>query len=289
MIWLSFAFVLFRLITASGKDFTALLSWTHPLHTLCTSYFAQANYNRIYQGLICGENALSPTTEVLFKQSGLYHLLIVSGSHFIFLEQILNLFLTKHRKTKFVVFIGFAALCQFNPPVVRALISLILQTLSEHLRLHLRSEQVALLSGLWCLILFPEWFLSHSLILSWLAALALTFSHLSSRQHFLIFIFIYPLFLNNSFYSVINNIVAAPLFSFFLFPMTVITALIPWCKDLGNFLWEQAFVIISYLPYEKDKQVTTLRSLPLYLLWLYLFGLQLVRKWRGPLPRKKAL
>jgi predicted membrane metal-binding protein len=262
----------------SGTDFQTLLLWTSPLHGACTSYLDSRGFHAIYKGLLCGDSHMPASTETLFKQTGLFHLLIVSGSHFIFLDQAWNLFFKKYRKTKIAFFIVFAAICQFQPPVVRALCSLLAQATSRRLKLFWRSEQIALYSGLWCLILFPEWWISHSLLLSWLASLALCFSRKTIYQHVLIFFFISPILFNSSFYSVLNNLIFAPVFAFFYFPMTVATALLPYSPPLGNFLWRITFSVMSYLPTEGSHPLGFSPLLPFTLLWIYIFALHLLKR-----------
>jgi predicted membrane metal-binding protein len=275
MLWICFFFALLRLLTASGNDFEWVLQLTAPLHTACVDHFQNRGYNEIYLGLICGESALSPRETALFKETGLYHLLVVSGSHFIFLGQILNGICKKRTKTKFAIFVFFAAVCQFNPPVMRALVSLILSALSKKYRLFWRPEQVALYSGLGCLVLFPEWLLSLSLLLSWLASLALTFSRRNGIQHICIFFAILPVFYNSTFWSVMNNLLLTPLFGMLYFPFTVATAALPYGSIPGNWVWEITFKIMPLLPSAAGAVVA---PSTLVYLWLYTFGLQLLKR-----------
>lgn len=277
MLWICFLFAILRLFTASGRDFQTLLHWTQPLHSACISHLREREFHPIYFGLLCGDSALPPETAELFKDTGLYHLLIVSGSHFVFLEQIFNFIFRKNKKVQFVIFILFAAICQFNPPVLRALISLTLQTLSDKHRLFWRREQVALYSGLCCLILFPEWLLSLSLLLSWLASLALTFSRKNFKQHVFIFLLIFPIFYNSSPLSILNNLLVAPLFGFFYFPATVFSALIPYGQYLGNWLWLKTFYLMEYLPSARTG-FSGQSLFPLALLWIYTFSLHIAKR-----------
>jgi predicted membrane metal-binding protein len=281
MLWITLCLALLRLLTASGTDFESLVLWTHPLHQLCTNHLHGRHFDPIYQGLLCGESRLPTSLEILFKQTGLYHLIIVSGSHFVFLEQGLNIFFKKYTKSKIAVYILFAATCQFNPPAVRALISLLLQGLSKKYHLFWRAEQTALYSGLGALIIFPEWWISHSLLLSWLASLALCFSRKIIFQHFLIFFFIFPILFNSSFFSVLNNVLVAPLFSYFYFPMSVVTALLPYGASIGNPIWRSTLEAMKYLPFE-PQQTGGFSSYPFTFLWLYIFSLHISKRtlWR---------
>jgi predicted membrane metal-binding protein len=281
MLWITLGLALLRLLIASGTDFESLLLWTQPLHNLCTNNLHARQFNPIYQGLLCGDSSLPASTENLFKQTGLYHLIIVSGSHFVFLEQGLNIFFKKYTKSKIAVYVLFAATCQFNPPAVRALISLLLQGFSRKSHLFWRPEQTALYSGLWALIIFPEWWTSHSLLLSWLASLALCFSHKTIYQHILIFFFIFPILFNSSILTILNNILVAPLFSYFYFPMSVLTALIPYGAIIGNPIWNFTLHAMSYLPSDPS-QTSGFSPCQFSFLWLYIFGLHLVKRtlWR---------
>lgn len=129
------------------------------------------------KALVCGENFQQLSTSQYYVASGLIHLFVVSGAHLILLKVILEFIVTKilfylkesHQKLLILSLLFFyAAVCEFNAPVVRAFVIVSLSYLNLFWPPHFKT----LSAGLFCLILEPSWVFSLSLQLSWLIALA---------------------------------------------------------------------------------------------------------------------
>jgi competence protein ComEC len=133
------------------------------------------------QALVCGKNFSDPSQTNLLIASGLIHLFVVSGSHLKILQQIISHLLCNRffSLTKFLQLIIFSllffycAICQFNPPIFRSFVALLLAAFLEKFNLRCKAENLILLSGLICLGLSPQWINSLSLQMSWIAGLTL--------------------------------------------------------------------------------------------------------------------
>ena len=149
--------------------------------------------------LLCGKNISTQSRQSLYAVSGLIHLFVVSGSHFILLEKLACFFrvpllvrLTLH--TAFLFFSGF------QPPAARFFIQFILFTGFFQNSSGLRSDQKTFLSGILTLCLFPSWITSLSFLLSWAASLIISccqeitnITHRILLRQIFIFLILFPL------------------------------------------------------------------------------------------------
>lgn len=172
----------------------------------------------LHRAFFCGQPLREGPLKTLWVSSGLYHLLVVSGSHLVFLTTLLGLF----RKSKIVKLITgpvlgiFTLATGFQPPLVRALFAMALHRLSKSQKLFWPRDVVVSLSGLTCLLCFPEWMRSQSLLLSWLASLALTQGRTVLQKSILIFLVMLPCIWGwgqiNPF-TILTNVFLGPLMS----------------------------------------------------------------------------
>lgn len=145
----------------------------HFIHQQTTTFTSQ---NRSAQenllALICGKNIQPSPEKHLYTISGLIHLFVVSGSHFLVLEK-----MTVALKLPIFLRLGlhflFLFASGFQPPAVRFLIQFLLFKSSWLCRQNYRADQQTLLAGISTLLLFPGWINSLSFLLSWAASLAL--------------------------------------------------------------------------------------------------------------------
>ena len=77
------AVILWNLKTFELMNFLAV--HTAFLHTKCESLTPSSNYQDFYKALVCGTDLPSSQLKEYFKMSGLLHLIVVSGSHLIFI------------------------------------------------------------------------------------------------------------------------------------------------------------------------------------------------------------
>lgn len=118
--------------------------------------------------LVCGEALSRRDERDLLVRAGLYHLIVVSGTHLVLLDRLLQIALPRRLRFLNPLFLGFFCLMSsWQAPVVRAWLQSCVRRKSE-------SETAAALNAwLLCLALHPQWIHSLSLHLSAAAGLAL--------------------------------------------------------------------------------------------------------------------
>jgi hypothetical protein len=269
VVWFLFVFFFLRVLVYSGS------SWD--LHSLSTqSYCVQwANHYQlmpVFAGLICGQ-PLPSSERSLFLNLGIYHWLVASGGHLLFIQLVLEKGGVKKNWVRSTVLLAYTMVCGFQAPILRAYTSLILDLFSKKQGLFLTRQQRNLNSGLFCLCLFPDWFGSFSFQLSWIASLAIQPKRSAAFQALNVSLFLWPLCQSWSFLHLIYNILLTPIFSLFLFPMTLFFFLLAPLLPFGNFFWQIFYKIFEHLPGEI---VEIERFESSILVWIYIFSLQTV-------------
>lgn len=175
------------------------------LQSSCNSVInTEIVYPELIAAFVCGVDLSSPSRKLLWIQSGLYHLLVVSGSHLIFLTEVLTWFETRYKENHssqstllFIiisssVLIFYCLMSGFQAPIARALALRFTSFLSQELRLAWPSHLQITAAGTLCLLLFPQWINSSSLLLSWLASLAISQARSAVGKSWLVYFFVLP-------------------------------------------------------------------------------------------------
>jgi competence protein ComEC len=198
----------------------------------CLSLLPALEYRESLAALICGENFAKTKQSVLLTQSGLIHLFVVSGSHLVFLEQLLVVFGCGEHIIGGVLFV-FLWLTGGTAPTLRAFLYWMISQTNHFEKLHWGRSQRALIAGLLSLIILGGE-QTFSLLLSWTCAAILIFSsgffeeslHLILGQQILISAItnlVYFNFNGNPIWSLAANLIAMTLMETFLFPLAVMT------------------------------------------------------------------
>ena len=150
---------------------------SHPIHEMCLNSRPFSRHEDLYQALVCGESVTRQLHRLDFTQTGLIHLLIVSGSQLLFLEAVLKTLakpLPRVLQTIPVIFgLSLAVLIAgLNPPLVRAFFSWALRQLSERFQLGWTRLQIVLVSLCLTLSFVRDENGALSLALSGVAAIA---------------------------------------------------------------------------------------------------------------------
>lgn len=192
------------------------------------------------EALVCGKNMHDPELKELLSQSSLIHIFIVSGSHFLFLYKILARVPILRRFPLFPLSLyALATLCQ--APALRALVFLALVELARRKKFFTPSVLLVLLSGVFCLCLFPQWLASRSLLMSLLAALVMalmsdyfgknreTLPALFATQGLLYVVMGFCLWGFSSLHplGILFNLTLGPLIGGLLFPLALAVVFIP--------------------------------------------------------------
>lgn len=243
--------------------FVALLPKTH-LHKLTAEIsenfqsncedliFHQLKNQHFYKAVLCGVNPPSDDpTKMIFVKTQLYHLMVVSGSHWVLLEQILTWALSRFSKvlpTDLLLgaaFLFFALATGFQPPIVRAFFAFLIAKFILNKDARLDGFLVNWLATLACLAVFPHWLNSFSLYLSACASLAVSAWPNSKgfKQKMLALMMTQILLLLTvlpwSWIGLLSNLLIAPILNILLIPLAVLVCI--WHS------FEIAFVIIFEL------------------------------------------
>ena len=216
------------------------------LHLLCLRQIndSKSSYAFFYEALVCGKNLPEGSLKESFIKSSILHLIVVSGSHLLFLEKIIK-GLVRHRLLSELLLLLYAGVALFQAPVSRALLHLYLRHLAQSRKWFLSQTQLSLLSGTFCLFLFPHWGQSYSFLLSWCASLAL--ACISDHQWpqkpleqatFIYGFFLYPLsFISHPHpLAILFNALISPLVGFLLFPLALAGLVFPFLRKSMDFL-----------------------------------------------------
>ena len=287
-------------ITAAASDTMTASTATMASDTMTSSASvrASASWDFIYRSLLCGESLPQGSFYESLKLLGLVHLMVVSGAHLIFFERILYriLFFISpsfsflKKSLMFSLLILYAFCCLLKPPVVRALLSLSLSGLNHRFRWGLPGHQMTLLNGALCLALFPHWWTSYSLILSWGASLSLSLAK-GFRREFFCFFLLYPLLLPIAPQNpvvLLSNWFFAPLFSCIMFPLSLFVSFVPYFRFFGDAIWsgvERGFFFFSLALPPLSEGV----RIPLFYLWCYIGCLHFVIYFLKIYTKRKSL
>ncbi len=175
----------------------------------------------LWQALVCARPIPSQEKWKTYLQvSGLIHLFIVSGSHFLVLQWLLRKLRTP-RSFEFFILWFYNAVTGFSAPGTRACLGI-----SMAFFFKVKEEQKLLAIALLCLALEPSWIRSHSFWLSWLASLILFVTPRMKIEILRNFIF-YGVWLSLgfsiSFWSVPLNLILGPFISWVLFPLAFLS------------------------------------------------------------------
>lgn len=228
-------------------------------------FFHQSCLNRLpeassalpeLRALVCGENFSGASSSQIYISTGLIHLFVVSGAHLLVLEKILSMgdFLSRKRNALiiFSVLFIYTLACEMNPPISRSFISMMFTMLLSVHHLRWPMSYRLLLAGLATLAINPQWVASASLQLSWIAGLVVSINTLyfSKRsfyfKQFLYFIFLWPLLIYlsvPSYFTIFVNLIFTSLLEFILFPLGLLTWLLPFL----HVLFDQVIALLTFM------------------------------------------
>jgi predicted membrane metal-binding protein len=251
------------------------------------------------QAIVCGTAIHSPSLRNEFRDTGLIHLLVVSGSHLVCLELLLS-FILKHWKFKdlalLIVFVLFALITSGQPPIMRAIASNLLGRGNKIWRLCWTRTQIALMSGFFTLPFCHGQSGSLSLLLSWSASLILAELSTSPnersdpclsrlihwrnlalsalRLHSLMYVFLLPLLLPLSAphpLSILSNWILGPVLGFVLFPISALGFLaggLNIAATICDRAWAYALSAVGLAAEQVPPALKPIPFAPIYS-WLY--------------------
>ncbi|HEX4923650.1 MAG TPA: ComEC/Rec2 family competence protein [Bdellovibrionales bacterium] len=235
------------------------------------------SYKPYYDAIVCGA-PLPDRLAAPFQVTGLIHLLVVSGTHLIFLSELLRRAGIQRFEIHAAILSGFVVMTGGQAPALRALAALILGALSRWLGLSWSHLDVTLASGMLLWALFPELITKLSFLLSWAAALSLSLTGGGGlKRHIAMFAFLYPVLAPLAPphpASIFFNWLFAPVVGSFLFPASLAATLVPPLATASNLLWSVTETVLTTLA----MGLTPLPPAdppPRAALWVYLWSLHL--------------
>lgn len=272
--------LLILILSISEIDlFVSISDFISKLQSYCLKITPSSEYAEVYAALVCGNPLTTSDLSQNFKNLGIYHAIVVSGSHLIFLSTLLEKIFRSHQRLKpasfFLLFI-YSLATGAEPPVFRAFVSIGLHSLQKKLKLFWNTNEVLFVSLLICFLFNSSWKNSYSLLLSYVASLSLTLSKNKNilKTNCYIYLTLLPFLLPLSAphpLSIVTNMTLAPLIGFVLFPLSFTSYFIPYFYKLVDFAWE-FFLKISYL---LGPEIQTLETIPIPLYWLWTFAILL--------------
>lgn len=223
-----------------------LIALSGPFHRACLDHLPKTTpWPFLYGALVCGATPPLGRELVTFQITGLYHLLVVSGSHLIFLSRWLAPLtrLPGGRVLLYLALNAYVLICQGAEPVVRALVQLMIGDLVRWRRWNWSAAQIALASGITCLGFFSSWILSVSFWLSWLASLVCAFAGQTRwRAAFRVAVIqgvLLPVFSGSSFpLTVVSNWLIGPLLGQYLLIVCLAAVLAPSLVPIADGCWQ---------------------------------------------------
>ncbi len=274
------------------------------LHQICLSACPRTAHEKFLAAVVCGESFSVDGSTAFFKsafiKTGLIHLLVVSGSHLICLEQLGKKTLPSRLNSKiqscvtFLILFIFTLMTGAAPPVLRSLFQWVLKRLSLREGWNWSRTQTVSIAGFLTAAFCKDRFSLCSLFLSWIAALALGFVTYNFDQTALekfkralrmnagVYLALVPALLPlgvPSLWSIVCNLLFAPVMGLILFPISLAGFFwngFAWVADQAwtMSLWAVSFVANEIpAPWERI-EVSHLILIPYVLLltlWLLYF------------------
>ncbi|NJL24231.1 MAG: hypothetical protein HC902_02985 [Calothrix sp. SM1_5_4] len=179
--------------------------------------------------------------------SGLIHILVVSGAHLHFLER-LSFWIPE--RGRLILCTIYCWLTGFGAPVVRALIRRVCSNLFRSWAW--TPLQVEAKTTLLLLMIHPQWLVSRSFLMSWMCALALQAPLPLPKWRPLnmslkCYLFLFP-FCAASPLSILWNSLVGPAVGGILFPASLAAIALPWIQPATDQIWRVFLAVLELGP-----------------------------------------
>ncbi len=225
---------------------SALLDVLQHGPVLCRGLLPPSRHFELYSGLICGTALPSGLEKQAFLDSGLIHIMVVSGAHLIFIETMLA---RAPVWLRLPVLGAYCWLTGFGPPVVKAFIHRVLEVFLKPL--HWRSLQIEAVAVGFLLIARPMWLMSRSFQMSWMCSLAINlprwFKSSAFDQSLKSYVMLF-VFTGASLISIAWNSLLAPFVGMILFPICLTVLPFPFMAGGVDLVWDAFLWLLSAGP-----------------------------------------
>jgi ComEC/Rec2-related protein len=265
--FIGFSWIAALLIIFAVPD--SFAAFTEPLHHICVSRCPVGAQTELYSAIVCGSKLETWTLRNTFVRTGLIHLLVVSGSHLVFLEEFL-LKITPNRKfpratlaISFLLLLLFSLVTLLQPPVLRSFLSWLATRISGHYQLNWSRLSILTGAGAATLMFCRTKADVLSLGLSWTAAVALHFASTmrkrklksisdklidSLRTHVTAYSLLWVPLVSITVphpASILCNLVLAPVVGAILFPVSMLALIVPALSSWTDLLWDWSLFLIE--------------------------------------------
>lgn len=227
-----------------------------------TKLFKEPSY--IYAFVLGNTNYLDNEVNKIYLENGITHLFSLSGLHVsifaLIIINILKAFKIDEFKRIFIVFMVlllFTFITGYSPSIIRATILFFLIALNKYFKLNVKTENILILTFFISLLLKPNDIYNVGFQLSYIVTYFLIISNFllknKSKIKILLLISIIslisslPIIINlNSevnLFSIFNNIIFVPFVTYIVFPLALITYIIPFIQEIFYFFID----IMEYL------------------------------------------
>lgn len=239
-----------------------------------------SEFRELYAALVCGQSIASGEYRRLFLDTGLIHLLVVSGAHLHFIDRWMQLLPARLRLALLGV---YCWLTGFGAPVVRAWLRRFCDGVGRPIGLSPLQTELFTLALL--LALIPDWLFSRSFLMCWLCALAMTLPPLIPKYPTLslslvCYVLLWP-FCPSAPITILCNVLVTPFIGALLFPLSALAAIVPCVVPLTDQMWRVLLVVLDHFPTAPPAPIVTFsKGLFLYPLTLHLILLIAEVPWR---------
>ena len=257
------------------------------------------NNKYLYTFILGDSNYLDDNIKLSFRNNGISHLFAVSGMHITLLSMLLLKILSKIKNkyiinlTLFSFLLFYMFLTNFTPSVIRATFLFISLSINKLFNLKLNPLICILLILDIMLIYNPYYIYNIGFILSFLVSISLIlFGKISNNYHnyfikilmtsIISFLISIPVVINNNYeinlLTPFINVIFVPLISLIIFPLSLLTFIIPIFNPILNILIN-IFEYLSLLVDKIDMFMITLKKIDIiYFIFYYLLILFVIKK-----------
>ncbi|MGE0633890.1 MAG: ComEC/Rec2 family competence protein, partial [Pseudobdellovibrionaceae bacterium] len=225
--------------------------------------------------LVCGITLSESKKKQNLTQVSLIHVFVVSGSHLVFVEQMISVLLWFGPQRLRFLFHGitlllFTLATGAQAPTIRAFLAWLFRILIRNRRLGWNAvEQVGVLSFL-LLCSYPLWLNSISFLLSSLAALGMAQNYFKTPAKKAVTLYLLmcpPLYFLATPHpiSILCNLFLLPVVGVILFPLALFTVFFSWLLPVSEFFFEKFHSCLDYISDHLPSSATTTQSPP----WLW--------------------
>lgn len=198
------------------------------------------------------KSLLANDTTTIYRENGIWHLFAVSGMHISLLILILDKLLKKLRSKKIIISIVlsyFMFLTSFSASVMRSVIFYLLKNILDKLGINLDNKKILYLTASIILLINPFMIYNTGFLYSFLITYSIMLMSKSITGNYFIkilkislisFIVSMPININSNYeinlLSIFLNIIFVPLVSLFVFPMALITFIMPMFSGVFKLL-----------------------------------------------------